>query len=560
MSTSNRSGRLGRRTMIPVAVVAAAGLAGGAALMAGCGSSASAGSAPASIAGYIPADSPLYLQVSTDTSGPQWTNLERLGGMFPGFGSMRADLEKALAREGVNWERDVQPLLGDAGAMAVTDIPEAGDALSGALTNPAAAAGRAAAKAADTPVMAVLQVAPGKSADLKALIAKNPGGLKETGTKDGATLYGDPVAGMYGALTEESFILGSTEAVVNEALEAHAAGGDAVLSGVFRFNDALAKLPDDVFAMGYVNLDEAGKSASEVVPQVGTLAGGELTGAAAMSVTAEKDGLRMKAVLVDAPPMARQMAYAPTLTSQAPADAVAYLGFNRLADTVATAVSSASGSGSEETKKQIEAITGQLPLLLGVNTDDLRNLTGGEHAVVVTGPGTKPRVALALTVQDGARATKSLTALSRSVPVALGQFGSDSVKVGKATAFAEGAVKGQAISLGEGRSVAWGVRGNLAAIGNGAGAVAGVLAQRPAGASLASTPGFKAATTGMPDQVSGLAYVDMTRATRLMAQGGAFEGKDGARKRANLEPISHVAAWSTDGDTPTVDVVIGMKK
>ena len=59
MSTSNRSGRLGRRTMIPVAVVAAAGLAGGAALMAGCGSSASAGSAPASIAGYIPADSPL---------------------------------------------------------------------------------------------------------------------------------------------------------------------------------------------------------------------------------------------------------------------------------------------------------------------------------------------------------------------------------------------------------------------------------------------------------------------------------------------------------------------
>lgn len=546
--------------MVPVAAIAAAGLAGGTALLAGCGSSASAGSAPASIAGYIPASSPLYLQVSTDTSGPQWANLERLGAMFPGFGSMRADLEKSLARQGVNWQDDVQPLLGDAGAMAVTEIPEAGDALSGALTDPAAAAGRAAAKAADTPVMAVLQVAPGKAADVKALLAKNAGGLKETGTRDGATLYADATAGMYAAVTDESLIVGSSEAVVNTALEAHAKGGDAVLSGVFRFNDALAKLPDDVFAMGYVNLDEAGKAAGKVVPQVGTLAGGELKGAAAMSVTAEKDGLRMKAVLVDAPPMARQMAYAPTLVNQAPADAVAYLGFNRLADTVATAVSSASGSASDETKKQIDAITGQLPLLLGVNTDDLRNLTGGEHAVVVTGPGTAPRAALALTVQDGARATKSLTALSKSVPVALGQFGRGAVKAGTARSFAEGAVKGQVIPMGEGRTVAWGVRGNLAAIGNGAGAVAGVLAPRTAADSLASTPGFAAATRGMPDQVSGLAYIDMTRATRLMAQGGAFSGKDGARKRANLAPISHVAAWSTEGDVPTVEVVVGMKK
>lgn len=546
--------------MVPVAAIAAAGLAGGTALLAGCGSSASAGSAPASIAGYIPASSPLYLQVSTDTSGPQWANLERLGAMFPGFGSMRADLEKSLARQGVNWQDDVQPLLGDAGAMAVTEIPEAGDALSGALTDPAAAAGRAAAKAADTPVMAVLQVAPGKAADVKALLAKNAGGLKETGTRDGATLYADATAGMYAAVTDESLIVGSSEAVVNTALEAHAKGGDAVLSGVFRFNDALAKLPDDVFAMGYVNLDEAGKAAGKVVPQVGTLAGGELKGAAAMSVTAEKDGLRMKAILVDAPPMARQMAYAPTLVNQAPADAVAYLGFNRLADTVATAVSSASGSASDETKKQIDAIAGQLPLLLGVNTDDLRNLTGGEHAVVVTGPGTAPRAALALTVQDGARATKSLTALSKSVPVALGQFGRGAVKAGTARSFAEGAVKGQVIPMGEGRTVAWGVRGNLAAIGNGAAAVAGVLAPRTAADSLASTPGFAAATRGMPDQVSGLAYIDMTRATRLMAQGGAFSGKDGARKRANLAPISHVAAWSTEGDVPTVEVVVGMKK
>lgn len=557
MSTSTRSRNL-RPLAIPAAAAAAAGAIGAVIILTAGGSTAAAGSAPASIAGYIPADSPLYLQVSTDTAGPQWTNLNRLGALFPGFGDMRADLEKTIAREGLDWQRDVQPLLGDSAAVAVTELPEAADALSGAMADPAAAAGRAAATAADTPVMAVLQVAPGRAAQVRDLITRNPGGMKETGTRDGATLYADPITGMSAALTEESLIIGSRTEVVDDALAAHAAGGDAVLSGVFRFNDALGLLPDDVFAMGYVNLDEAGKAASEAVPQVGVLAGSQMKGAAAMSVTVEPDGLRMKAVLVDAPPMARQSAYAPTLAAQAPADAVAFLGFNRLADTVATAVTAAQGSASDDTKKQINAIAGQLPLLLGVNTDDLRNLTGGEHAVVISGTGTSPQAALALTVEDGARATRSLSALSTTVPMALGRFGPDSLKVGKATPFAEGAVKGKIIPLGRGRSVAWGVRGDLAAIGTGASAVAGVIAPRPATTSLASAPGFAEATRGMPDQVTGMAYVDMRKATRMLARAGAFEGSGASRKRADLAPLTHLAAWSTDGATPTVEVFVGM--
>ncbi|MGB1675560.1 MAG: DUF3352 domain-containing protein [Miltoncostaeaceae bacterium] len=558
MSTSTPSRRM-RRHVIPVVALAAAGAVGGAVALTGCGSSASAGSAPASIAGYIPSDSPLYVQVSTDTTGPQWKNLERLGALFPGYGEMRADLDTALAREGVDWEKDLQPLLGDAAALAATEMPEAATALQGALADPAAAAGRAAATAADQPMLAVLQIAQGKSADVKALIAKK-GGLTETGTRDGATLYADATAGTYAAITDESLVIGSTEAVVNEALEAHARGGDAVLSGVFRFNDALALLPDDVFAMAYVNLDVAGEAAKEVLPQAEMLAGEQVKGAAAMSVTAEEDGLRMKAVLVDAPSSAQQAPYAPTLTAQAPAGSVAYLGFNKLADTVQTALSSATESGSDETRKQIEALTGQLPLLLGVNADDLRNLTGGEHAVVVTGSGKEPGATLALTVADGPRASKSLTALSRTLPALGRQFGSDDLKIGKATVFSEGAVKGQVIPMGDGRSVAWGVRGTLAGIGNGAAPVANVLAPRAKADSLAGTPGFTAATAGMPEQVTGLAYVDMRKAVPILAANGAFEGSDGARKRANLAPITQVAAWATAGDTPTVEVVVGMAK
>ena len=71
MSTSTRSRHM-RRKVIPIVALAAAGAAaGGIAVLSGCGSTASAGSAPASIAGYVPASSPLYVQVSTDTAGTQ---------------------------------------------------------------------------------------------------------------------------------------------------------------------------------------------------------------------------------------------------------------------------------------------------------------------------------------------------------------------------------------------------------------------------------------------------------------------------------------------------------
>lgn len=559
MRTTTRS-RLTRRTVLPIVILAASGAAaGGIAVLSGCGSTASAGSAPASIAGYVPASSPLYVQVSTETSGRQWTNLIRLGKLFPGFGTMTAELDAALAREGIAWDTDLKPLLGDSAAVAVTSVPTNPSVLKGALTDPAAALGRAAASAADQPVMAVLQIAPGKAADVKALITKAPGGMKETGTRDGATLFADTTKGVHAAVTEESLILGSTEAVVSKALEVKSEGGEAALSGVFRFNEALALLPDDVFAMGYVNVEEIGAAASQVIPQVGDLAGGQATGAAAMSVTAQGDGLRMKAVLVDAPQAAQQTPYAPTLTAQAPSDAVAYLGFNRLSDTVDRAISAASGAASEDRKTQIDTLTTQLPLLLGVDQADLRNLIGGEHAVVVSGRGETPKVALALTVADGAQATTSLTALSKTVPVVVKQFGRTDASIGAPTPFSEAGVKGQVIPVGD-MSLAWGVRGKLAGIGNGAAAVTSVLASRAKSTSLAAAPGFVAATKGMPDQVTGLAYVNVRAAMPMLAAKGAFDGEKGARARANLAPITQVAAWATAGDTPTVEVYVGMGK
>ena len=410
--------RLRRRFVIPVAALAAVGITGGAIVLSGCGDTASAGSSAASVAGYIPATSPLYVQVSTDTAGPQWTQLTTLAKYFPEYDSMQASINKELAREGISWKKDLQPLLGDAAALATTKVPDVSTVAKGALVDPAGAAGRALATAADQPILAVLQVASGKADQVKALLADPAnGGLKASGDYNGATLYNDPTGGMHVAVAPEALIIGSSEAVVKQAIDTHAAGGDQALSGVFRFNDALALLPKDVFAMAYVNIDELGKAAADMLPMAGDLVNGQIKGAAAMSLTAESNGLRMKAVLVDAPAMADQKAFTPTLTSQAPADSVAYIGFNRLADTVSRAITTASETASPEVKKQIDTITGQLPVLLGVDGGDLRNLAGGEHAVVVGGGQPTPSVSLALKTGDGAQAEQTLTSLSKASSV-----------------------------------------------------------------------------------------------------------------------------------------------
>ena len=64
----------------------------------------------------------------------------------------------------------------------------------------------------------------------------------------------------------------------------------------------------------------------------------------------------------------------------------------------------------------------------------------------------------------------------------------------------------------------------------------------------------------MPAQVTGLAYIDVRKAVPVLAANGAFEGKDGAKKRANIAPFTQIAAWATAGETPTVEVYVGMAK
>ena len=64
-------------------VLATGALAGAALAVAGCGGSSESGSQAGDVASWVPADSPFYLEVTTDFDGPQWSQIDELASCSP---------------------------------------------------------------------------------------------------------------------------------------------------------------------------------------------------------------------------------------------------------------------------------------------------------------------------------------------------------------------------------------------------------------------------------------------------------------------------------------------
>jgi hypothetical protein len=80
----------------------------------GCGSSGSGGGGLDSALKYVPKDAPVVVALDTDPDGDQWQQVEKLIGKFPGGGQAKEQFKSAFSsRSGVDWDKDVRPLLGN---------------------------------------------------------------------------------------------------------------------------------------------------------------------------------------------------------------------------------------------------------------------------------------------------------------------------------------------------------------------------------------------------------------------------------------------------------------
>ena len=78
----------------------------------------------------------------------------------------------------------------------------------------------------------------------------------------------------------------------------------------------------------------------------------------------------MKGVVLGAPDTGASE-FSPTLDDRAPADAIAYLGFDNLAGSITTILEQVRAAQGADAQQQIDALAGPAAALLGVSLDDL---------------------------------------------------------------------------------------------------------------------------------------------------------------------------------------------
>ena len=216
----------GTRIRARIAVGLTTAVAASTLIVAGCGGDQTSCAAGASdLAGFAPANSPIYFEVSTDASGPQWQQAVALATRFPGYGDAVTKLTGQLTKEGIDFQKDLRPLLGSTAAMALFNVKGFKD------------------NSPDPDVVVAVDIADGKDADVLALTQTGSDPARKLGQHDGIDLYGDG-DGVF-AITAGTFVVANTKDAMTRVLDAHKAGDSQTLAGSDRVDEVFAELPDD---------------------------------------------------------------------------------------------------------------------------------------------------------------------------------------------------------------------------------------------------------------------------------------------------------------------------
>jgi hypothetical protein len=514
-------------------------------IAAGCGGSSGGGSAGAAGtdglgAQAAPASSIAFLDVNIDRGSGGWKQLLALGARFPSWPKLITQMNTSLNQvgsDGSSFHRDIEPWLGGEASVAVTGVTVGGGAGGG-------------------------------SAQFVAFVqSKDDAQLETALTRGGETVKGAAYSGFdtftskdggtFAAVHDGALLVSNSEAALHQAIDVRGGTGDA-LADATGFKDAMAALPKDNSAVGYVDgaqlatlsqlatsqASSRGVQAGGVSPQSLNQFSAQLKGvrSLAFAATPEDQGLRFRSVELlakDAPSSLTDVTeFTPTLEKSASGDSYVYIGFQNLGPMLKTALTSL-GTSQAELQKSFT----QLQTATGVSfDDDLVPLLSGEHAITV-GPGLPVSAALLLKPADAAKGEATLRKLTAAI-----------AKQGVAT-FTD-ANGGQTTQV-SGLPVGWRRSGDLLAVSNdpkAGDAVSSSLADD------SSWQSFQKAI-GVPDSVTALLYVNVGR---LLGLASSFTSDSSASNKEALENASHVGrvvAWGTkDGDTLTADLFVEITK
>ena len=458
---------------------------------AGCGGSTSSkGSASGSEAGatVVPASAVAYVSVNSDLGSDQWKKADALSKKFPGRAKALADFQKELAKQNLDFQKDVKPALGPELDVAWLDFADGGKNF-------------------------VLLTQPKDEAKLTALVEKN--------NRDSSNqkLYTEKV-GDWSAIAQSQAVLDRLKSAQN----------GAKLSDEDSFKDAVADLPDESLVKAYVNGGSIRRAVQEgIAPTVGQsgILGRAIpnVGWLSASASAESNGVGFQAGVKSS--SSKTKSYKSELLDRLPAGALVDLSFNNL------------GSNLRRVLNQsgLKAQAAQVEQALGISENDLLKLLSNEGALAVypSARGEKyPSVELLLKVNDEAKARKLLARLSALAPMAGATV--KPVTIGGVAAH-ELVVNGQV-------SVDYGLFDGVLAVSNSRSALAGLAR---GGVNLGSDPVFTDARSAAkaPSSTTGFAYVNLRGVFKEFFE---YLGAD-AELRANLAPLrSFFAYGAREGD------------
>jgi hypothetical protein len=211
-------------------------------VLAGCGEEEAAGPLD-EVLGYLPAEAPFAVAIETDLSSDQYRSLDRIAEKLP-FGeqaknALRDSLED---EEGVDFERDIRPLLGNPFVVGGVDPRNVGKD--------------------DNEFVAAIQVADQQKLD--SLLDKS--GATDVGERAGATIYREKDDDTY-AVKDDVLVTASSRKLLELALERRE-NGDGLSQD--EFDQALEELPSEalvrVYAdvQGMIEADPGSRSAQKV--------------------------------------------------------------------------------------------------------------------------------------------------------------------------------------------------------------------------------------------------------------------------------------------------------
>ncbi len=484
--------------------------------LAGCGAKNDAPSSSLpSGADFAPASSVLYVTGTTDPSSDQWQKADALFSHFPGRAKLLASFKKDLAKDGLTWEGDVKPALGDDLNLVLLSYKDADHNY-------------------------VFFTKPHDEAKLtKVLDSGKPGDRQVHREIDGWTVFAD------------------NEKSLDNFAAAHANGNS--LSDDDAFKDAMNGMPDEAAVRGYLPgkpiSDEIQKEAAKN-PGTQQFKGfsdsfGKLR-YVAFSSAAEDEGVSVQAAYESEETM-DAASYRAELDSTLPAGALLYVSFGDLQQNFDQALKNA-----KEQSPQLGQQLNQFQQALGFSLeDDVLPLFSKEGALAVyAGMQSVPVVTLALRVDDETKATELINRLAAIAGLAgitvrpLSVEGAE----GKAFLYPEDDLTINAV-VGEGKLLVSNSRRSIQdALGDGKKLSDDTVYQEALDASSA------------PDETSGFAYVNLKQALPLLfGLGDAMSESDSPEAippdvRANTKPLQSVLLYTKqDGKRTTISGFLTIK-